>query len=184
MRVQAELVTSKEELHQILDLQQRNLKRNIDDAEMNSQGFVTMEHTFDVLQQMHDLAPSIIIKDGDKVAGYALTMLRACRAMVPDLDPMFANFDILTWNSKPMNEYSFYAMGQICIGKEYRGKGLFEELYNGHKKFYGDKYDFIITEVSTTNYRSLRAHEKVGFKTVHTYRDAIDEWAVVLWDWQ
>ena len=181
--MQAELVTSTDELHQILELQQCNLIRNIDQHEMNSQGFVTMEHTFDVLKQMHDLSPSVIIKDGNKVAGYALTMLRECRELFPPLEPMFANFDILQWKSKPLNDYSFYAMGQICIGKEYRGKGLFEELYNGHKKFYGGQFDFIITEVSTRNYRSLRAHEKVGFKTIHTYRDELDEWSVVIWDW-
>jgi RimJ/RimL family protein N-acetyltransferase len=36
-----------------------------------------------------------------------------------------------------------------------------------------------VTEVSTSNTRSLRAHARVGFEVVTTYRDATDEWAVV-----
>ena len=38
---------------------------------------------------MHDLAPAVIIKDNDQVVAYALTMLRECRQLIPDLEPMF-----------------------------------------------------------------------------------------------
>jgi len=74
-------------------------------------------------------------------------------------------------------------MGQICIDKTYRGKGIFNILYQKHKELYSHKYDLLVTEISVNNPRSLRAHEKVGFKIIHTYHDALDEWAVVVWDW-
>jgi len=32
-------------------------------------------------------------------------------------------------------------------------------------------------------YRSLRAHERVGFEPIHRYRDGVDEWVIVAWDW-
>jgi hypothetical protein len=57
-------------------------------------------------------------------------------------------------------------------------------LYQHHKKIYGDKYDMLITEISTSNIRSQKAHEKTGFKTIYTYTDAADEWNVVVWDWK
>jgi ribosomal protein S18 acetylase RimI-like enzyme len=75
-------------------------------------------------------------------------------------------------------------MGQICIEKEYRGKGIVPMLYNKHKEIYSSQYDFILTEISTRNIRSLKAHEKIGFKTIHYHRDQLDEWAVVIWDWK
>jgi hypothetical protein len=28
----------------------------------------------------------------------------------------------------------------------------------------------------------MRAHERVGFKTVQTFRDATDEWNILVWD--
>ena len=44
-------------------------------------------------------------------------------------------------------------------------------------------FDFIITEISASNYRSLNAHKRIGFKKINTFRDKIDEWDVVIWDW-
>ncbi len=178
-----DLVTTDAQLKQILDLQQANLIRNISDEEFRSQGFVTMEHSFDVLKQMHALAPSIIVRDDDNVVGYALVMLKECRSIFPPLEPMFASFDKLKWNGKALDNYEFYAMGQICIDKKYRGLGVFDLLYNHHKETYKNSFDLILTEVSTRNHRSLRAHERVGFITIDKYRDSLDEWAVVLWDW-
>lgn len=171
------------ELNQILTLQKQNLPSRIDAAEMRSQGFVTVDHTLEVLQQMHDLAPSIIVKDNDAVQAYALVMMRECRQIVPVLEPMFALLDQLSWNGQPLNSYHFYVMGQICVAKEYRSKGLVEMMYHKHREIYQPSMDFIVTEIATRNLRSMRAHEKIGFKTIHIHRDELDEWAVVLWDW-
>ena len=180
----ASIVTHSDELQQILKLQEENLLNNIDNAEMQSQGFVTLHHSIAILKKMHSLAPSVIIKDNDKVIAYALTMLRECRQLVPDLEPMFSLLDKLIWKNKPLNDYSFYVMGQICIAKPYRGQGLFDELYSHHKKIYQPQFDLFITEISTRNQRSIRAHERVGFETIHTHQDELDEWAVVGWDWK
>jgi len=177
------ITSSPEELRQILSLQQENLIQHIDEPEMKSQGFVTLRHDPGILEQMHRLAPSVIIKDNNKVVGYALTMLRECRQLIPDLEPMFGLLDQLSWNNKRLYEYSFYVMGQVCIDKTYRGRGLFDELYKHHKKIYQQRFDLLITEIATRNHRSIRAHERVGFKTIHTHRDELDEWAVVGWDW-
>lgn len=177
------IVTTETALQDILRLQQLNLKQHVAPEERKEQGFLTVQHTLEMLQLMHREAPSIIVKDGNELAGYALTMLRSCRQLIPTLEPMFHAFDPLTWKGKPLNDYAYYAMGQICVAKQYRGMGVFDLLYQHHRTTYQSRYDFIITEVSTSNTRSLRAHERVGFTTIHTYRDALDEWAVVLWAW-
>jgi ribosomal protein S18 acetylase RimI-like enzyme len=172
------------ELQQILLLQKENLKQHVDNTEKQSQGFVTVEHTIDLLQQMHNLAPSIIVKDEEQLAGYALTMLYECKALVPELVTMFAHFNNLSRNGKPLSEFKYYVMGQICVNKAYRGQGVFDMLYHKHRDVYMDRFDFIITEISTSNTRSIRAHERVGFTTIDTFSDHIDEWVVVLWDWK
>jgi hypothetical protein len=48
---------------------------------------------------------------------------------------------------------------------------------------YSKDYGFILTEVSTSNKRSLSAHQAIGFKTIYTYKDAMDEWEIMVWDW-
>jgi hypothetical protein len=177
-------VQKAEELEQILDLQQANLAVNIDLPELESQGFVTVQHSFETLQLMNQLAPSIIIKDNDKVIAYALVMLKSCRNLIPILEPMFVEFDNIKWNGNVLDTYKYYVMGQVCISKNYRGLGLFDQLYQKHREVYSKDYDFVLTEVAFRNKRSLRAHERVGFKSVHTYKDMTDEWAVILWDWK
>jgi ribosomal protein S18 acetylase RimI-like enzyme len=184
MMISATTVSTEEELQQVLDLQQHYLVGNIDKDEMKSQGFLTVRHTLGLLQQMHSLAPSIIIKDDNHVVAYALVMLRECRNEIPALLPMFDTLDVLEWRGKPLSEYSFYVMGQICVAKAYRGQGLFDMLYHKHREVYRPQFDCIVTEVATRNKRSLRAHERVGFETIHVYTDELDEWAVVLWDWK
>lgn len=177
-------VNSLKELEQIITLQRANLVGTLPAQEMKEQGFVTVSHTLEMLEQMHELAPSVIIKDNDSVVAYALVMLRECRTLVPALEPMFDNFDKAEWKGRPLKEQSFYVMGQVCVDKAYRGQGLFDQLYQKHKEVYSQRFNVLTTEIATRNHRSLRAHERVGFKTINVYRDELDEWAVVGWGWE
>jgi hypothetical protein len=172
-----------EDLQQILELQERNLIRNLSDTEMKTEGFVTIHHSLHMLTKMHSLGSSIIVRDETRVVAYALTMMRQFSNLVPGLQSMFERFELLQWRQKPVNDYRYYVMGQICIDKAYRGQGLFDLLYQKHRSVYGSDFDFIVTEIATRNHRSMRAHERVGFKIINTYTDELDEWNVVVWDW-
>jgi GNAT superfamily N-acetyltransferase len=110
--------------------------------------------------------------------------LNEARHFHKDLEAMMRKLESLGYNGKRLSEYKYYIMGQVCIDKGHRGKGLFTMLYQKHKELFQNEYDFVITEISAQNRRSLRAHEKIGFETIHTYRDDLDEWNVVLWDWR
>jgi ribosomal protein S18 acetylase RimI-like enzyme len=179
----ATTVTDKEELTQIHQLNRQNLKFNIDDQEKSSEGFVSWLYSEELLFQMHQLAPSVIVKDASKVAAYALTTLKAARTFHPDLETMFHHLESVKYKNKLLVDHNFYCMGQICVAKEYRGKNIVNMLYQKHKEMFSKDYDFILTEISTANIRSIKAHEKVGFKTIHTYTDTMDEWNVVVWPW-
>ena len=172
-----------DDLHQILQLQEQNLIHNLTKDEMKSEGFVTINHSLQMLHQMHNMAPSIIVKDDDRIVAYALTMLREFSTLVPALEPMFEKFESLHWKNKPLNYYSYYVMGQICVDKAYRGQGLFDALYQKHREVYSSQFDLLVTEIATRNHRSINAHNRVGFVTINTFRDETDEWNVVVWDW-
>jgi ribosomal protein S18 acetylase RimI-like enzyme len=178
------IVTVEEELQQIIQLSHQNLRTKILEEEKKSQGFVTWNYSLELLQKMHTLHPNVIVKDGNIVAGYAMVALKEARYFHSDLEAMINHLEQLTYNGKTLSEYKYYVMGQICVDKAYRGKGVFEMLYKKHKTLFENDYDFVVTEISTTNPRSLHAHEKVGFKIIYTYPDALDEWNVVLWDWK
>ena len=58
------------DIRQIIELQKSNLPQNLTEEQKNSQGFVTVVHSFETLKKMNDAEASIIAKDGEKVIGY------------------------------------------------------------------------------------------------------------------
>ncbi len=176
-------VSTEKELHQLLDLQKRNLKSNLSSDEISSQGFVTVNHSFDDIKKMHNIEPSVITKDGDDVISYAIAMTEVSKADIPALIPMFEMFATIDYNGKKIADFNYIVVGQVCVDKNYRGMKIFDNAYDFYKASFKDKYDFAITEIALENTRSLRAHERVGFKTVHEFKDVFGiEWAIVIWE--
>ena len=178
-------VQSEADVQGILTLQQANLRKNVPAAVQADQGFVTVEHDPDVLMRMNQAAPSVIVKDGDTVVGYCLTMLPSFATDVPELKPLFDSIGELTYQGRPVHQYPYYVMGQVCVGAGYRGQQLFDRMYQHQRTVYGDRYRLLITDISERNSRSLRAHARVGFEPIHRFYDPVlgEDWIVVVWDW-
>ncbi|NSL85580.1 GNAT family N-acetyltransferase [Chitinophaga solisilvae] len=179
----ATIVTNDQELEQIAALSQANNTALLTAAEKAKEGFVTWSYNMEILQQVHRLTPPVIVKDGDTVAGYAIVLTKEAADIYPPLKEMLQHFEQITYNDKPLNSYHYYVMGQICVHPDYRGKGVFQQLYDHHKKLYAARYDFLLTEISVANHRSLRAHQRTGFRTIHRYEDKLGSWEVVVWNW-
>ncbi|MEM9338375.1 MAG: GNAT family N-acetyltransferase [Bacteroidota bacterium] len=176
-------VESESELKQILDLQNDNHYTNVPEHVKEADGFVTVRHDLKTLTMLNDKARHVIALEKGKVIGYALVMLKELRDLIPVLVPMFDMFQKIEYQGVRLSNYNYYAMGQICIAEGYRGKGVFSQLYNKHKEVYSELYDLCLTEVSSSNPRSMKAHEKVGFQNIHQFRDKTDEWNILCWDW-
>jgi hypothetical protein len=178
-------VSTTDEVRQILELQAENLPSALTPERMVEQGFVTVRHEPAVLQRMNDVEPAIIAKAGGRVVGYALVMPRDFGADVPILRPLFEVLDRLSWKGVSLRHNPrWFLVGQVCIADGYRGMGLFDGLYRSMAERYGDRFDLTVTEVAARNTRSLRAHARVGFQTLHVYPDATtgEEWHVVALD--
>ncbi|MFT7121133.1 MAG: hypothetical protein ACJAZ9_001311, partial [Neolewinella sp.] len=87
------LARKKTELKQIIGLQETNLRASVGEEVAEDQGFVTAVHDPKVLAAMNAAAASVIAKDGTKVVGYALTMLREFADDVPALVELFDRQD-------------------------------------------------------------------------------------------
>lgn len=176
-------VATPDEVRQILDLQAQNLPTSLSAETMASQGFVTVRHDPAVLQRMNEVAPAVIAKDGEQLVGYALVMPREFAPQVPILLPMFEMLENLSWKNKSLRDNPrWFVMGQICVAEGYRGRGIFDGLYLKMKAEYRPRYDFTVTEVAERNTRSMRAHERVGFQTLHSYPDETigEVWRVIV----
>ncbi|MDX1544003.1 MAG: GNAT family N-acetyltransferase [Christiangramia sp.] len=178
------LTQSEEDLHKILDLQKQNLKQNLDPDEVMTQGFVTVQHSFEQLKNLHELEPHLIAEKNDELAGYLLAMTRDSENEIPVLKPMFKRFGELQYKNEALEDFNYLVVGQVCVAKDYRGKGILDSCYAAYHEFYKEKYDFAITEIAKDNQRSLKAHLRIGFKIIDSYFDETGtEWIVILWDW-
>ncbi len=175
---------SKIDLEGILSLQKINLAASLTKDEIQSEGFVTVDHSYDQLAKLNDQERHVIAKDNEKVIGYLLAMTKQCRSDIPVLIPMFQLFDTVSYNGKKISECNYLVVGQVCVDKAYRGQGVLDHCYGAYRAYYHSKYDFAITEIASTNLRSLKAHKRVGFKEINTFVSDETKWVVVLWDWQ
>lgn len=176
-------ITTDDDVRQVLALQQANLSNRVTPDVAKSQGFVTVQHDGELLEKMNEAIPQVIAKDGGTVVGYALVMPPSFQDMIPVLKPMFLQFEHINFKGKRVADYHYYAMGQICVAEGYRGMGIFDGLYQKHKDLYEQEFDFVATEIASRNTCSIRAHQRVGFQTIHTFQDDTDRWEIVVWDW-
>lgn len=181
--MEIKLAETETELLQILTLQKENHVSLISPDVKKTEGFVTVKHDLNLLNTMNDLARQVIAVENGQVIAYALVMVKELKMDIPVLTPMFDMFKEINYKGGRLSDANFYVMGQVCVDKRYRGKGVFEMLYAKHREVYQSRFDLCITEVSSSNPRSMRAHEKVGFKTIHTFSDKTDEWNILTWDW-
>lgn len=179
-------VKSDADIQGIIDLQQANLKRNLSPEAIQTQGFVTLEHSFEVMKRMNNASPSIIAKDGDKVVGYAIVMLPEFKKAVPALEGLFEIIEQLEFENKPLKDYNYVIVGQLCVGLGYRGIGLVDKLYQYYRDELSGSFDMCLTDISSNNPRSRKAHEKVGFRIISSFFDkaAQETWELILWDWR
>lgn len=185
MPMQYKPATSNDELKGVLSLQKVNLVKNLSPKEIEDYGFVTLEHSFELLERLHLKEQHIIAKDEHNVIAYVLSMTKDSRMEIPHIYPMFEVFDHIVYKGQTISSYKYMVVGQICIDKNYRGKGVFDKLYQSYKTHHKSKYAFAITEIDLSNKRSLKAHQRIGFEVIYQYTDdAGTDWAVVLWDWE
>ena len=174
-----------EHLDGILALQAENHRDHVDTATAAREGFTSVRHERAVLEAMNRAHPSAIAVADGRLAGYALMMPQAFRAQVPILAPMFALLDTLGWRGQPLaGNPRWFVMGQVCVARDFRGMGVFDGVYRQLRETYSPQFDFVVTEISQRNPRSLRAHRRVGFETMHVYPEGDETWEVVAWDWR
>jgi len=173
--------TDIETLKGIIALQAANLEKALTPEALRKEGFVTVVHDLASLSAICGDFHHIVAKDpSGQVQGYVLVMLQAYRNSIPILQPMFRKIDTLVFDGKALAGSRYMVMGQVCIAKNYRGQGWFKALYDRLFDELRGHFDYIITEVSDRNPRSLSAHHKIGFQTICQDTAGGETWHLLL----
>lgn len=183
MAIEFTTSTTTKELQQILALQRENQEMALSSSEVESQGFVTVEHNLPLLERMNAPYQHSIAKSEGKVVGYALVMLKDLQNDIPVLIPMFKKINAIAYEGQTLSDIDYFIMGQVCIKKGFRGQGIFKGMYHKLRETMSANFKYMITEVAQRNTRSLRAHYKVGFKNILEYKTEEEDWVILLWDW-
>lgn len=174
-----------DDLRAILALQAANRPEALEAGERAAQGFVTLRHDLALLREMNEPYPHIVATPAgaEEVVAYALVMRHAFRSRLPDLEPMYEQMERMDWRGRALMSWRSYTMGQVCVAKPHRGRGLVERMYAAHRAQMAPHFDLMITEIDRANPRSIRAHEKCGCEVAHEYAAADGrEWVVVVMD--
>lgn len=176
----ARVASSDADLRRILELQRVNLTSSISPGERASEGFVTLRHNHALLREIcrphrHIVATSA---GGDEIVAYALTMMEQARGLIPELGHMFDRLDAIERRGGPPAGVRWYVMGQICVDKPHRSRGVVDLLYRAHREHMSKHFDMVVTVIDAENPRSMRAHEKAGFVTLDEYHTGRD-WRLV-----
>lgn len=171
------------DLERIIALQAANHASALPSEQGAADGFVTMRYTAAQLRAMCGAYRHVVAKSDGVVVGYALVMLKECRATFPFLDAMFRDAEAGFLDGHALLGKPYFVMGQVCIDKTFRGKGIFRALYRALREQMRAQFDLVVTEVSTRNARSMAAHRGIGFRSVKDVEDEASEWRVIAWDW-
>lgn len=178
-------LANEQDLSSVIRLQQENLSRNVSDEEKQRQGFVSVETSPELLKEIAEQEGITVARDGAKVVGYLMPMSVEQGRKIPLLDPFIERFKTIQFEGKPLDGYRYCILGQVCIDKNYHGKGILEKLYQELETRLADKYDLGVSEIGANNPRSLRAHlEKVGLKVAEQYSAEGRDWYIVVLDFR
>ena len=177
-------VSDRKEIEGIKTLQTANLRQNLNPEEIRTQGFVTAEYSLDFLERMNEDEPAVIAVDDDKVVGYALVATRGLLGQHELLDDLFRQVDEQIYRGEKLSERNYVLVGQLCVAKEQRGKGLAGKMYELFRSELSGRFDYCLTDVQVSNPRSIRAHLRAGFQIIGELNYGGSPWKIVIWDWR
>src|ERR1044071_9203417 len=116
----------------IAKLQSENYLPNVRPEDRN-EGFLSAEFSAEQLAAIAgDLGIMIAVEAGS-VAGYLCAFRNEFDHGSPVLAEMLRAYDRVKFNGRDLSSYRTYVYGPVCVGREYRGKGILRRLYEAHK---------------------------------------------------
>jgi predicted GNAT superfamily acetyltransferase len=141
----------------ILRLQSEYYIGNLSEEEQ-TQGFLSAEFSREQIAVMAEDLGIMVAADAGLIAGYLCAFRNQFEHGSPVLAKMFESYEHVKFEGKTLSSYRSYAYGPVCIGREYRQRGLLRGLYQAQRKDLAGQFDIGVAFVSRSNSHSLQAH--------------------------
>jgi predicted GNAT superfamily acetyltransferase len=142
---------------QILKLQSANFIANLA-VEERKEGFLSAQFSASQTAEIaEDLGTMVALVD-DQVAGFLCAFRNEFQTGSPVIAKMLESYDRLFFGDRPLSSFKSYIYGPVCIGRDYRRRGLLRGLYEAQKNDLAGRFDLGVAFVSRNNPHSLQAH--------------------------
>jgi len=141
----------------LVRLNEENFIANLSAME-RKQGFLSALFSLEQTARIaEDLGTRVAVVDG-QVVGFLCAFRKEFDTGSPVIAKMLESYDRLGFEGRPLSAFKSYIYGPVCIGRDYRGRGLLRGLYQAQKADLAGRFEIGIAFVSRDNPHSLSAH--------------------------
>lgn len=153
----------------VLQLQEKYLFRNLSPEE-RKEGFVTTPFTFKQIEEILKENGLFIAKKNDEVIAYIFAGSWKYFEQWEIFNYMVSRFPQLSFQGREITTSNSFQYGPVCIDKKYRGRGLFNLLFEEMRLEFLKKYPISITFINKINEVSTAAHtRKLGWEVIDEF---------------
>jgi len=176
-------LATEKDLSLVIKLQRANHYKSISDQDKTKEGFVSVETSLSTLKTIRKEIGVVVADLHGKIIGYEFPISLDQAKKIDLLKPFLTKILELNYGGKKLLEYQLVIEGQICVDKNYKGKGIAEKLHKKFVELLKNKFDLMVTEISDQNPRSLYVHKnKLGLQIINEYTAEGKNWYVLIRD--
>jgi GNAT superfamily N-acetyltransferase len=157
------------DIKNILALQEKYLVTNMPESEKH-QGFVTTPFTVDHIK-FEITQDCLFVAEADgKIVAYVFVGTWDFFSQWKIFALMAENLSNLKFENKALDKTTSFQYGPICIDADYRGQGVFEQLFETMRNTLNKRFPVGVTFINKLNKRSFEAHtKKLGLVVVDEF---------------
>ncbi|MEP1096357.1 MAG: GNAT family acetyltransferase [Cyclobacteriaceae bacterium] len=152
----------------ILALQKLYLHRSLSPEERKS-GFVTTPFSREQIQNRVENNGLFVTEEGGQIIAYVFAGKWEFFEQWPIFPYMTSRFSNLKFQDFDISTASTFQYGPVCVDLAYRGKKVFNAVFEEMRLEWRKKFPLSITFINSVNEVSVKAHAKLGWEVIDRF---------------
>ena len=134
-------------------------------------GFITADFTPDQMEALITQEDGCFVaKDQGRIVAFALSASWGFWSAWPIFQKMIEDLPSLTYQGYQLSIENSYQYGPVCVARDYRGTGVFQDLFAFALQQMSTRYPVMLSFINTINERSYAAHiTKLGLDVIQQF---------------
>lgn len=141
----------------IIDIQNANKPEQLTE-DMKKQGFLASSMDEQQLEAMNKALGILVAVEDGQLAGFVCMAPTSPLPAHPVVRAMHETFPHQQFDNQSLMHQRAFIYGPVCIDRQWRGKGVVQQLFSGVKDFTREHYDLGAAFIDDRNPHSLAVH--------------------------